>query len=139
MRYYRAKGCRLVVNPTAVNTNVTANNVKDSIEYLSANNAIYIASANLIGLTQGSKMIGGSSIIGPSINVPEVFYYGGTPFDAPKAAEEELHIATIDLSITEKPFLAKQWSDDEPDWRPEIYMEMYKEIANTEKYLNKKY
>lgn len=135
MRYYRCMGCRLHINPTAVDTVVTAQNVRDSVEYLSANNCIYIASANGIGSYRNRKgrLLGGSHVIGPSCEVPRVQYYVGKPFGAESSDEAELYIGTIDLSYVEKPFLAKQFNRKNPDFRAELYVSMYQEIADMQK------
>lgn len=121
MRYYRASGCRLIANPFAVNTGVTARNIKDSLEYLAANNDVYIASANCTGCALTDDFVGGSSVIGPGKNVPAVHYYAGGPCGAPGSDEQELHLGTVDLSYVDKPFLAKQWADEDPDFRPDVY------------------
>lgn len=128
MRYYRAMGCRLYVNITAVGVGVTPQNVRTSLEYLSATNTIYIATAGLFGLAPITDMLGGSSILGPGNKSPEVYYYAGRPFDHPYAAQGELFVATVDLSYTERSFLAKQWDKEYPHWRPELYIKMYQEV-----------
>lgn len=128
MRYFRALGCRLYLNPTAVDTNVTAQNVKDAVEYLSANNCIYIASANLTGAATANDMIGGSNIIGPSKNAPAVHYYAGQAFGSPGSDEQEMYLGTLDLSYVNKSFLSKQWKENDPDFRPELYIDMYRQI-----------
>jgi len=129
MRYYRACGCRLHLNPCAVDTMVTANNIKDAVEYKAANNAIFIASANLTGHHHSNDFVGGSNVIGPGKNVPAVHYYVGSAFGTPGTDEQELHIGTIDLSYVDKPFLAQQWADENPDFRPDVYAKMYQELA----------
>lgn len=134
MSYYRASGCRLIANPFAVNTAVTAQNIKDSLEYLAANNAVYIASANCTGCAISDDFVGGSSVIGPGKNVPEICYYAGTPCGAPGSDEQELHLGTIDLSYVEKPFLAKKWASVDPDFRPDIYARLYTELAQKAPY-----
>ncbi|MEG1831148.1 MAG: carbon-nitrogen hydrolase family protein [Raoultibacter sp.] len=134
MRYYRAHGCRLYLNPCAVDTTVTAKNVRDAIEYQSANDALYIASSNCTGFYKSNDFIGGSNLIGPGKNVPEIHYYAGSAFGTPGSDEQELYIGTIDLSYVEKPFLAKQWSLDAPDFRPDVYIKMYQEIADLPQY-----
>ena len=136
-RYYRYMGCRLCINPTAVDNYVTAKNVEDAIEYLSANNCIYIASADGIGeyTSRPGGLIGGSNVIGPSRDVPRIQYYAGRPFTDADAAEAEIYLGTIDLSYVEKPFLAKQFNQEAPDFRAELYMRMYQEIAQIQKNL----
>ena len=135
MRYYRYMGCRLHVNPTAVDTVVTAQNVQDAVEYLSANNCIYIASANCIGAYESreGKLIGGSHVIGPSQEVPKIQYYVGKPFVSELADKAGMYIGTIDLSYVEKPFLAKQFDREAPDFRADLYVKMYQEIAEMQK------
>lgn len=127
MRYYRAMGCRLYANVTAVGAGVTPQNVRTALEYLSATNTIYIATAGLFGPAPITNMLGGSSILGPGNKSPEVYYYAGRPFDHPYADQGELFVATIDLSYTERSFLSKQWDKEYPHWRPELYIKMYQE------------
>lgn len=134
MRYYRAHGCRMHINPCAVDTSVTAKNIKESVEYNSGNNAIYIASANCTGFHRVNDFVGGSNIIGPAKNVPDIHYYAGSAFGTPGSDEQEMHIGTIDLSYVEKPFLAKQWAETDPDFRPAIYAKMYEELSQLPKY-----
>lgn len=134
-RYYRYMGCRLHINPSAVDTIVTAQNVKDAVEYLSANNCIYIATANTINEYKDTdgELFGGSHVIGPGTRVPKVHYYVGKPFTDEKANEAEMHLGTIDLSYVEKSFLAKQFHREDPDFRAELYIKMYQEILEDQK------
>lgn len=131
-RYYRASGCRLHLNPCAVDKGVSANNIKDCVEFQAANNSMYIASANCTGCYDTSDFVGGANVIGPAKNVPEVRYYAGTPFGAPGSDEQELYIGTIDLSYVSKPFLAGQYEGDNPDLRPEVYIKMYERLLEEE-------
>lgn len=134
MRYYRAHGCRLHLNPCAVDTGVTAKNIRESVEYQSGNNAMYIASANCTGFHSLNDFVGGSNIIGPAKNVPDVHYYAGSAFGTARSDEQEMHIATLDLSYVNKPFLAKVWADENPDFRPDVYLKMYEDIAALPQY-----
>lgn len=134
MRYYRACGCRLHLNPCAVDSSVTARNVKDAIEYQAANNAIYIASANCTGRHRVNDFVGGANVVGPGKNVPEVHYYAGCPFGDPGNDQQEMYMSTIDLSYTSKPFLAKLWDENEPDFRPDVYAIMYNELLDLPQY-----
>ena len=134
MRYYRASGCRIHLNPCAVDTTVTAHNIKDAVEFQAANNAMYIASANCTGCHRQNDFVGGSNVVGPGKNVPRIHYYVGSAFGSPGSDEQELLIGTIDLSYTDKPFLAKQWADSDPDFRPEIYARMFAELASKPPY-----
>lgn len=134
MRFYRANGCRLHLNPCAVDSSVTAHNVKDAIEYQAANNAMYIASANCTGCHRVNDFVGGANIVGPGKNVPEVHYYAGRPFGEENNDEQEMYVGTIDLSYTAKPFLAKLWDKDDPDFRPDVYVTMYEKLLGLPQY-----
>ena len=73
-------------------------------------------------------------MIGPGKNVPAVHYYAGGPCGAPGSDEQELHLGTIDLSYVDKPFLAKQWADADPDFRTGVYARWYAELAEQERF-----
>lgn len=137
MRYYRASGCRLIINCTAVDEFVTAENVRTSVEYLSANNNVYIASANCIGCIRENAMLGGSHIVGPSSHVPAVHYYAGQPFGAKGSDEQEVFLGTLDLSYVNKSFLAQQWADKNPDFTPDRYINMYQKLASMDKFASR--
>jgi predicted amidohydrolase len=136
VRYYRAMGCRLVLNVTAAGIlpgeTVTRENVRDSIEYHVANNSVYYATANLFGKEYEQDYMGGSSIVGPGNKSTSYYYYAGKPFTDPDAANGVMVTATIDLSLAERSFLTSQWhSDDQsklPDYRPELYIKLNEEI-----------
>jgi len=134
MRYYRAKGARLTINCTAIATGVGANNANTSLQYNCATQTMFIASANMFGMDVESNFMGGSSIIGPASRSFECHYYGGKPFGTPGADEGDMITATVDLSYADRHFLAKLWKSNpktgSPDWRPDVYIEMLKEVLD---------
>lgn len=131
-RYYRAMGARLFLNVTAVGTGVGATHARVTMEALSATNSLYIAIANLFGYDLETEFMGGSSIIGPGNKGHEFYYYAGKPFDHPDAAQGDMVTATVDLSYVNRSFLSQMWKFNpkvgSPDWRPETYIEMFKEV-----------
>lgn len=134
MRFYRASGCRLHLNPCAVDSSVTAHNIKDAIEYQAANNAMFIASANCTGHHRVNDFVGGANVVGPGKNVPEIHYYAGRPFGEKGNDEQEMYLGTIDLSYASKPFPAKLWDESEPDFRPDVYVSMYEKLLELPQY-----
>lgn len=134
IRYYRAMGCRLYLNVTAVGIlpgqTVTPENSRISIEYHCANNSIFIATANMFGKEIEQDYFGGSSIVGPGAKSTMIHYYAGLPFTDPRADNGDIVSATIDLSYASRSFLAKQWAseDGSPDYRPELYRSMNAEV-----------
>lgn len=134
MRYYAANGCRMVLNPCAVDTNVTAKNVRESVEFSACNNAIFIASANCTGFHSRNNLVGGSNIIGPGKNAPETHYYAGSAFGTPGSDEQEMYIGTLDLNYVGKSWHALQWDEETPDFRVDRYLKMYEEVATLPKY-----
>lgn len=142
-RYTRAKGARLHINCTAICTLESPGaggylgNL--ALQYLAMNNDMFIASSNLCGRDLTSWFMGGSSIIGPSSTMTEVFYYGGKPFLADGADESGLQSAVIDLSDIRHSFMNAVWAGgmERCDWTPERYMEWYKDAADTDYWKNK--
>ena len=135
MRYYAANGCRLHLNPCAVNTIVTARNIREAIEYLSVNNAIFIASANCVGRYKTDKFVGGSNVIGPGKNAPEPHYYVGNAPGTPGSDEQKM-IWHIDLTYVNKSW-HYDWGRKQPDF-VRIYVKLYAEVAAWPCYQNKK-
>ncbi len=142
-RYARAKGARLHINCTAICTLESPGaggylgNL--ALQYLAMNNDMFIASSNLCGRDLTSWFMGGSSIIGPSSTMTEVFYYGGKPFLADGADESGLQSVVIDLSDIRHSFMNAVWAGgmERCDWTPERYMEWYKDAADTDYWKNK--
>lgn len=128
IRYYGAKGCRLYINSTAL---ARCHGIALGSTTLEANvivNQMYIASANLGGKDLYNEFWGGSSIIGPSRNFWEVFYYAGHKFTDPVAVESEMFTATIDLTLADRTIFKHNPAVGSPDFRPDKYIEMYSDV-----------
>lgn len=133
-RYYRAKGARLLLNCTAlaggdvVRYPMCSREVENSA-YI---NTMFIASANLCGKDKYSSFLGGSSIIGPSAEWGNVYYYAGGNFHDKDYSHPGVFSASIDLAQTEVShhFL---WRPNpvfrRPDFRPELYAKLYESLA----------
>ena len=128
IRYYVAKGARLIINSTAYARSRGAAKGKTTLESTVLMNGVYVATANLCGKDLVNDFWGGSSIIGPSRKMQEVYYYAGRPFDAEHAGEEEVYIATIDLSLAERGIYEENSRLGHPDFRPNLYAKWYQEL-----------
>lgn len=135
-RYACAKGARLFLNPTAMPLCVRPEYPQTAIESLAATCAVYIASADLYGLDRINEMMGGSSVIGPGNQRPNgrqwIHYYAGKPFCHPDALENEMYIATIDLTLVERSYSHRLWAKDQAQWDPQEFIELYKETRRGE-------
>ena len=135
IRYARAKGARLYLNPTIVcKEEVPGDMCRVTLEANVIANNIFIASAGVAGKGAYNFAVGGRSIIGPSTHLSDVHYYAGKPFHAEGGDEEEVFTATVDLALADN---VSDWNlymkNDEinsTDWRPELYIEWYKDILN---------
>lgn len=127
-RYYTAKGCRLDINSTALARVHGKQLGTTTLEAGVLQDGIYIASSNLGGVDLYNNFWGGSSVIGPSQNDYEVFYYVGKKFAEDQANESKMYTTTIDLSLaTRFPFINNP-RIGAPDWRPDKYLEMLKDL-----------
>lgn len=130
LRYYVAKGARLVINSTALAHCHGPNLGRASLEPNCYINGVFIASANLGGKDVDNYFWGGSSILGPSRKTWAPHYYAGMPFDAEGADEEALYTATIDLALANRALAQYNPAVDSPDFRPDKYVEMYSELLD---------
>lgn len=141
-RYARAKGSRLHINCTAICTLESPGaggylgNL--ALQYLAMNNNMFIASSNLCGRDLISWFMGGSSIIGPSSTMTEIFYYGGKKFLEDGADESGIQSAVIDLSDIRHSFINAVWAGgmEKCDWTPERYIEWYQDAIDTDYWKN---
>ena len=134
LRYYRAKGARLVLNPCAVSTAVGTMHQNNSLRASVTSSQLYIASADLFGMDGTLEMQGASSILGPG-NLRSCFaVYAGDSFGDATAEQGEMHIATIDLSYTQQTIISDMFERGErngrPDWRPELYREWLDDVIS---------
>lgn len=139
MRYYRAKGARLYLNPTIVcQEEVPGDMCRVTLEAGVIQNNIYIASAGMSGKGAYNFAVGGSSIIGPSNHLSDIHYYAGKPFHAVGGDEEEVFTATIDLALADN---VSDWNlyclNDavgSSDFRPDLYIEWNRDVFENQKF-----
>lgn len=129
IRYYAAKGARLIVNATAYAKSRGYVKGKTTLESSVLMNGVYIATANLCGKDLKNEFWGGSSIIGPSRKMQEVCYYAGGPFGDESVEEQEMYMATIDLSLASRNVYEENPLLNRPDFRPDLYAKLYNELA----------
>ncbi len=136
MRYYRCRGARLILNPTAINqTHAVPLKPQRDLESVSFSNMIYIASSNLCGQEKVMRYYGGSSVIGPSCDGFNSHYYCGSGFWSDIKAHHEPGVvsATVDLTTCEINH-NHMWKTNPvfgcPDVRPELYTKWYAELLD---------
>lgn len=136
-RYYAAMGCRLSVNSTAL-AHVHGKCLGDTtLQAGVLQDGIYIASSNLGGLDLYNQFWGGSSVIGPSRENWEPYYYTGHKFIDPTANEAKMYTTTIDLKLaTRFPYVYNSKVGDS-DWRPELYVKMLQKAIDKRSKLKK--
>ncbi len=128
MRYYAAMGCRMHINSTALAYCHGKEFGPTTIEAQVIQNRVYVVSSNLGGTDLYNEFWGGSSVLGPSRNLSEVFYYAGYRFDDPIAKESQMFTTTIDLTLADRSIFQYNPAVDSPDFRPDQYIKMYQEI-----------
>ena len=129
VRYYVVQGARLVINATAYAKSRGFVKGRTTLESTVLMNGIYVATANLCGKDLVNEFWGGSSIIGPSLKMQDVHYYAGYPFGDERGEEQEIYIATIDLSLAHRGVFEENPLLGRADFRAEIYAKLYEEIA----------
>jgi len=132
-RYYRAKGCRLVLNVTACpDAPCTADSARLAIPAYAFIDYMFIASANLCRADLRSRFIGGSSVVGPAYTGGDVETYIGTMFGEPGSDVPGMKCGTIGLSLCDRfvqiPLFRKD-AEGKSDFRPELYAKLYQELA----------
>lgn len=137
-RYYTAKGARLMINSTALAHVHGRQFGTTTLESGVLQDGIYIASSNLGGVDLINNFWGGSSIIGPSQQPYEVYYYAGKRFTDPGADESKMYTATIDLSLATRFAFVTNPKLGTSDWRPDKYAEMLADVLNGKKQISSK-
>jgi predicted amidohydrolase len=128
LRHYVGKGSRLYLNPTALTEEVGKegsrqafiNYYAPTLEYGVLCNTIYIASSNLTGYDNENYFGGGSAIIGPKVSTffeTDVNYYAGNKDNV----QEEMLIATIDLTLARRSLCVENTCSGTADYRPDLY------------------
>lgn len=137
-RYTTAMGARLYINPTAtggwyrsygsIGRSEWERYYGGRLESRSGENGIFIASANLVGKDLTSIFPGGSIIIGPSLTHFINYYAGSLSLD-----EEQLVIATIDLSKASRSIYKENPITKTPDFRLQIYEKLLQDLKEKTK------
>lgn len=141
-RFYAAAGCRLYLNPTAIGGPVERMDWRDyyrvGLEDIVNSTGMYVASSNLTGTNDydeetggsapnirplGSYFGGGSIILGPGIGEKIHTYAGEYEYK-----EEELIMATVDLSQAHHSIYKVDPLKMCPDYRPDVYIKMNEKL-----------
>lgn len=135
-RYTVMRGARLHVNCTAYYSRTLVPDANVQLVANSLTNGVFIATSDLCGhdSTTDKMYIGGSSIIGPSMAMNEVTYYGGKPFFSEGADICGLITATVDLDLTRTNTYTVPVKNDPVTgnmvWDPARYEKWFHELAN---------
>lgn len=137
VRFYRAKGARLVLSCTANSTAACPRPplIRAELEGTILQNWVYIASANLCGKDRRDFFMGGSSVAGPSPQGDSVCYYTGNPYYSEEGKRVAMHASTIDLSIADEgvlPVFKPNPATGTPDYNPRAYLSMLSELLAEE-------
>lgn len=146
LRWCRAKGARLMLNPTAMaNPAVQPPNCRTIIEGQIVVNFFYLASANLCGMDKFQDFWGGSSIVGPDDVGQGPHYYAGHPFYTKEGHQLEMYSAAINLAYADTCenyhpiFMRNPYIEDipsGPDYRPDLYIRMNEDLLHDERWLS---
>jgi len=128
VRYYTAKGCRLILNSTAYAYTHGPLVGPRTLEAYVLINGVYIATANLVGEDLSNIFYGGSQILGPTDKSGNLCYYAGHSFADDRAADYAICSAEIDLSLARRMQFHINPKTGTRDFRPDKYIQMYKEL-----------
>ena len=145
-RYARAKGARMLLNPTALAyPYCAAPSDRTMCEALVISNYVYVASANLCGNDRNQNFWGGSNVVGPNETGQGVHYYCGSPLLTDEGHQVVMSSAVIDLSYADRcmefcPLYKKDQfinGPSGPDFQPEVYIKAYSELLSDPDWLCK--
>ncbi len=135
-RYYAAQGAKLYLNLTALSSiNTWDDFYRTTLQSLVIQTGMFVASANLCGSDLSCNFPGGSLVMGPSLGwlmgkeYPYCHVYAG----GVGCFEQEMFLATIDLSRALPGVFAENPATSRPDFRPERYAAWYGELAGNRK------
>lgn len=135
IRYYSAKGCRVYIN---VSAHAKCHGIELGNASLTAAcvvNHCYIVTSNLAGKDLYNIFWGGASIIGPSTNFWETEYFAGYPFTDPRAIQNRMYTATVDLSLANLQIFGKDPAlGGASDYRPALYKGWMEELLQNPLY-----
>lgn len=133
LRYYRAKGCRMVINITATPAWTAPMTAARTVPTHCFIYSMFIATAGLCGLSKETKFYGGSSVIGPDLEGKGAVTYIGKAAGTPGSDNPEMFIGTVDLSIADKynQFPVCGFCDPigSAHYRPELYTKWFQELS----------
>ncbi len=137
IRYYVAKGARLILNLTAYSKPYGLKQAIYPMATYVFTNSIYMAAANLCGEEKdGEYYLGGSCIIGPSNKPYDISYIAGIPFGEEGADEQGMFTASFDLSAAKRNLCKINPVFGTPDFRADLYAKLYKELAEERGHIN---
>lgn len=136
IRHYSALGSRLYLNPTAVSDvkgwqELYYTTLKSRV----IENGTFLISSNLVGKDLDQLYFpGGSMITGPSVDMLSTRNYA-----EPVEDHEELLVATLDLSLSDRARKLLTLFNDNPitgvpDWRPDMYIKMMEQVKKHPKW-----
>ncbi len=143
-RFYAAIGCRLYLNPTAIGGPIERMDWRHyyrvGLEDIVSSTEMFVASSNLTGTNDydeneggsaanikplGSYYGGSSVILGPGIGEKIHLYAGEYDF-----RQENLIMATVDLSQVQHSLFKVDPLKNCPDYRPDVYLKMNQKLLS---------
>ena len=141
-RYYSAQGCNLLINPTASGGGWSLGNVEGWQEYyklrlesIASRDGYTILSSNLSGINMpdGSDEFPGGSVIVNAASGGARYYAGAAHSDGKATDDAEIVTGTEGLLTNSTILTASTGSTcSDVDFNPELYVDLYKEIAKVQ-------
>ena len=135
-RYYAAKGAKLYLNLTALSdVNTWDDFYRTTLQSLVIQTGMFVASANLCGSDLSCNFPGGSLILGPSLGwlMGKEHTYCRVCAGGVGCFDQEMFLATVDLSRALPGVFAANTVTGRPDFRPDCYAAWYGELAGERK------
>lgn len=138
LRYGRAKGVRLYLNAAASYEEPMRAAYQKIMERHVGLNTLHLATANLTGEGRQLSFFGGSHILSPGepIELPKLV--AGYAFTAERARQPGLYTAALDLEASvimpHYPYFEHNYKVGTPDWRPDVYRDMFDEVLRDPKW-----
>lgn len=127
LRYLKARGAQLILSASAVNEPAMCAAYQKILTRRVGLNTIPIAVANLVG----AGFVGGSHILSPAEPIEQAQVAAGSPLDGARAGAPGLFSAVLDMTagrtMPHYPYFEFNQRVGSPDWRPDLYREMYEE------------
>lgn len=127
LRYLKARGAALILNAAALREPAMCAAYQKILTRRVGLNTIHIATANLAD----AGFTGGSHILSPAEPIEQAQVVCGCPLDGARAAVPGLFSAVLDLTAGQTmphyPYFEFNQRVGSPDWRPDLYRELYEE------------